>query len=159
VTARLTEIEEEHGGEDGALAELDKVTKANVTARLKEIKGEKDAKEEAAVLNDWLKLNNNEAGLKKRVRDAEAALDAKAYSRYPKLFEAEIKALVVDGKWLTVLDGAIHGEMERVSHELTARLNELGERYDTPLPEMACRVADLEARVSRHLERMGFSWT
>ena len=35
----MTELEEEHGGEEGAFSELDKVNKANVTARLKEIKG------------------------------------------------------------------------------------------------------------------------
>ena len=78
VTAKLAELEEEHGGEDGAFADLDKVNKANVTARLKEIKGDKEAKDEAAVLNDWLKLNADEADLKKRLKDAEAALDAKA---------------------------------------------------------------------------------
>ncbi len=38
VTAKLTELEEEHGGEEGAFSELDKVNKANVAARLKEIK-------------------------------------------------------------------------------------------------------------------------
>ena len=43
VTAQMTELEEEHGGEEGAFAELDKVNKANVTARLKEIKGDKEA--------------------------------------------------------------------------------------------------------------------
>ena len=42
ITARLTEMEEEHGGEDGAFTEFDKVNKANITARLKEIKGDKD---------------------------------------------------------------------------------------------------------------------
>ena len=51
VTAQMTELEEEHGGEEGAFSELDKVNKANVTARLKEIKGDKEAKDEAAVLN------------------------------------------------------------------------------------------------------------
>ena len=45
VTAQMTELEEEHGGEEGAFSELDKVNKANVTARLKEIKGDKEAKE------------------------------------------------------------------------------------------------------------------
>ena len=45
-------MDEEHGGEDGAFADLDKVNKANVIARVKEIKGDKDAKDEAAVLND-----------------------------------------------------------------------------------------------------------
>ncbi|KAB1085074.1 type I restriction-modification system subunit M [Neorhizobium galegae] len=50
VVASITELEEEHGGEDGAFAELEKVNKANVAARLKEVKGDKEAKEEAAVL-------------------------------------------------------------------------------------------------------------
>ena len=72
VTARLAEMEEEHGGEDGAFPERDKVNKANVTERLKEIKGDKDAEDEAAALNDWLKLNNEEADLKKRIKEAEA---------------------------------------------------------------------------------------
>ena len=46
ISAQMAELEEEHGGEDGAFSELDKVNKANVTARLKEIKGDKEAKEE-----------------------------------------------------------------------------------------------------------------
>ena len=136
VTARLAELEEEHGGEEGAFAELDKVNKANVAARLKEIKGDKEAKDEAAVLNEWLKLNDEEADLKKRLKDAEAALDAKAYAQYPKLTEAEIKTLVVDDKWLAALDAAIHGEMDRISQQLTQRVKELAERYETPLPQM-----------------------
>ena len=159
VTARLTEMEEEPGGEDGAFAELDKVNKAHVTARLKEIKGDKDAKDETAVLNDWLKLNGEEAALKKRLKQAEAALDAQAYARYPKLIEAEIKTLVVDDKWLAAIDTAVHGEMDRVSRQLTQRVKELAERYETPAPRLTDRVAELEAKVDRHLERMGFSWT
>ncbi len=155
----MTELEEEHGGEDGAFSELDKVNKANVAARLKEIKGDKDAKDEADVLNAWLKLNTEEADLKKRLKEAEAALDAKAYAQYPKLTEAEIKTLVVDDKWLAALDAAIHGEMDRVSQALTQRVKELAERYETPLPQMVSQMAGLEEKVNRHLERMGFSWT
>jgi type I restriction enzyme M protein len=159
VTAGLTELEEEHGGDEGAFAELDKVTKANVAARLKEIKGDKEAKDEAAVLNDWLRLNTEETDLKRHLKEAEVALDAKAYARYPKLTEDETKALVVDDKWLATLDAAVHGEMDRVSQQLTQRVKELAERYDTPLPQMAFGVAELEAKVNHHLKRMGFSWT
>ena len=158
VTAKLAELEEEHGGEDGVLSELDKVNKANVAARLKEIKNDKDAKDEAGVLTDWLKLNTEEADLKKRLKDAEGQLDAQAYAYYPKLTEAEIKILVVDDKWLAALDQDIHGEMDRVSQALTLRVKELAERYETPLPRMVGRVAELEAKVNRHLERMGFAW-
>ena len=158
VTAKLTELEEEHGGEDGAFSELDKVNKVNVAARLKEIKNDKDAKDEAAVLGDWLKLNTDESDLKKRLKDAEAELDAKAYAHYSKLTEAEIKTLAVDDKWLTALERDIHGEMDRVSQRLTQRVKELAERYETPLPQVTDRVAELEAKVNRHLEKMGFTW-
>ena len=157
-TARLTELEEEHGGEDGAFADLDKINKATVAARLKEIQGDKESEDEAAVLNEWLKLNDKESDLKKRLKDSEAALDGLALAKYPKLSELEIKSLVVDDKWLAALDAAIHGEMDRVSQQLTQRVKELAERYETPLPQMVGRAAELEAKVSRHLQTMGFSW-
>ena len=158
VAARTTELEEEHGGEDGAFAALDNVNKAHVAARLKEIKGDIDAQDEAAVLSDWLKLNGEEGDLKKRLKDAEAALDTKAYAHYPKLTEAEVQTLVVDDKWLAALDAAIHGEMDRISQALTQRVKELAERYETPMPQQVRTVAELEGEVNRHLERMGFLW-
>ncbi len=160
--AELAELEEEEGGEEGIFAELEKVNRASVTARLREARAiyntNDDAGAEAAVLDKWLALSNREAELKKQLRDAEADLDAKAYARYPKLTEAEIKTLVVDDKWLAALAAAIHGEMDRISQALTQRVKELAERYETPLPAATSRVAELEARVNRHLERMGFAW-
>jgi type I restriction enzyme M protein len=159
VTARLSELEEEHGGEEDAFAELEKVNKASVATRIKEIKGDRDAKVEATVLKDWVKLNAEEADLKRRLKEAEAALDAKAYAHYPCLTASEVKTLVVDDKWLAALDAAIHGEMDRVSRQLTQRVRELGERYEIPLPQMASRVAELESKVNHHLVRMGFAWT
>jgi type I restriction enzyme M protein len=156
VTAQLAELEEEHGGEEGAFAELDKVNKANVSARLKEIKGDKTAKEEIAALDAWLKLSTQETDLKKSLKDAEAELDALAYAKYPKLSEAEIKTLVVEDKWLAALDKDIHGEMDRISQALTQRVKELAERYETPLPMLAGNVASLSAKVEAHLRKMGF---
>ncbi len=159
VIAQLAELEEEHGGEDGAFSEFEKVNKANVAARLKEIRGDRDARDEAAALNDWIKFDRQETDLKKRLKDAEAALDAKAYAHYPKLTEPEVKALVVDDKWLATLDAAIHGDMNRVSQQLSTRVKELVERYETALPQLANRVAELEDKIKHHLERMGFAWT
>jgi len=63
----------------------------------------------------------------------------------------------VDDKWLAVLEAAIHDEMERISQALTQRVKELAERYETPMPQMVSRVAKLETKVNRYLERMGFS--
>ncbi len=158
IAAQMTEMEEEHGGEEGASSELDKVNKGNVTARLNEIKADEEAKEEAGVLSSWLKLSNQESGLNAQLKNAEATLDAKAYAKYPTLTEDEIKTLVVDDKWLAAIDAAIHGEMDRISQALTRRVKELADRYENPLPQQVGKVADLEQIVNRHLEKMGFSW-
>jgi type I restriction enzyme M protein len=154
-SATLAELEEEHGGEEGFLGTLDKINKAEVNAQLKKVKGDKEAKEEAAVLKQWLKLNTEEAELKKAIRDAEAALDQLAYDQYPKLSEAEIQTLVVDDKWLTTLATAIQGELDRVSQTLTGRIRLLAERYAAPLPQIVDEVEELAAKVAAHLGKMG----
>jgi type I restriction enzyme M protein len=156
VAAEMTEMEEEHGGEDGAFSELDKVNKMGVTARLKAIKGDKEAREEADVLHTWLKLCTQETDLKKTLKETEATLDALAYAQYPRLTVDEIKTLVVEDKWLATISAAIHGEMDRISQALTQRVKELAERYETPIPKAASQVAEWEQKVNKHLERMGF---
>jgi type I restriction enzyme M protein len=158
VTTKMTELEEEHGGEGGAFSELDKVNKAIVTASLKEIKGDPEAKDEAAVLKEWLKLADEEADLTKRLKDAQADLDANVYAQYPKLAEVDVKTLVVDDKWLAILDAAVQREIDRIGQALTQRVKELAERYETPMPQQVRTVAKLEQKVNRHLERMGFLW-
>jgi len=180
VSAKLAELEEEHSGEDAAFGGFDKINAVAVKDRLREIEDELKVEikaaqrgkrgvtaanepddaisEELRVLLEWMKLAAEESALKKRVKEADAALDAAAYAQYPKLTEAEVQALVVDDKWLTTLDGAVHGEMASLSRQLTARVKELAERYEAPLPRLNERVAELETRVNRHLEKMGFSW-
>ncbi|HEY3439701.1 MAG TPA: type I restriction-modification system subunit M [Paludibaculum sp.] len=158
VAASISELEEEEGGEEGGFAELEKVNRGSVTARLREIKNDSEAKEERAVLNKWIELNDKEAQLKKKVKEAEAALDKKAYDHYAKLTEPEIKTLVVDDKWLAALDAVIHGEIEGISNSLADRVRQLAERYEKPVPELAKISAELETRVGQHLEQMGFQW-
>ena len=154
--SQMAEMEEEHGWEEGLFAELNKVSKAEVSKRLKEIKGDKEAKDEAAALKAWLDLAEKEADAKKALKAAETDLDAKALAQYPKLTEAEVQTLVVEDKWLAALAAAIHGEMDRISQALTRRVKELAERYETPLPQAAAQVTELEKKVNRHLEKMGF---
>ncbi|MCS5690439.1 N-6 DNA methylase [Cyanobium sp. FGCU-6] len=157
-SSRLAELEEEHGGDEGAFSELDKITKAAVNARIKEIRKDPEAAEELAVLREWLELSDEEAATKKALKAAEAELDDQAYGRYDSLTEAEVRELVVQGKWLDSLEQSVSAEVERVSQALTSRLKQLGERYGEPLPAISTRVEELEARVASHLERMGFAW-
>jgi len=159
VSAQLTELEEEHSGEDAVFSGFDKINKASVIERAKEIGNDPDADDELTVLKTWLALSGNEAALKKDLRDAEAELDAQAYAYYPELSESDIKTLVVDDKWLANLDTAIHGEMDRISQQLTQRVKQLAERYETPVPQINLRVDALQAKVNSHLQRMGFVWS
>jgi type I restriction enzyme M protein len=157
-SSHLEELEEEHGGEEGAFAELEKLNKGNINARIKEIKKDPEAAEELGVLREWLELSEEEAATKKALKAAEADLDDQAYGRYDSLSDAEVRELVVNGKWLATLEQAVAAEVERVSQQLTSRLKELGERYGEALPQISERVEELEAKVAGHLERMGFSW-
>jgi type I restriction enzyme M protein len=157
--ASIAELEEEHGGEEGYFGALEKLAKAEVSARLKEIKGDKDAKEEAAVLKRWLDLAESESVLKRAVKEHDAALDTLAYDKYPTLTEAEIKVLVVDDKWMARLAIAVQDELDRVSQTLTGRIRELASRYETPLPRLTDEVAMLAARVQGHLVQMVASWS
>jgi type I restriction enzyme M protein len=158
VAAEIAEMEEENGGDEGVFAGLDKLNRANVAARLKEARNDEDTEDEAALLYAWLKLSDRETALKRALKDAEADLDAKAYAKYPTLTEAEIQTLVVDDKWLAALETAVHSELDQISQALAARVNVLAERYETPMPDLACMAGELEQTVNRHLERMGFSW-
>jgi type I restriction enzyme M protein len=162
-SARKGELEEEHGGEEGAFAELEKVNKGSVGRRVKELRVDSGelrvgSGDELVVLEEWLGLNGEEGRLKKEIKAAEAALDGLVYAHYPALSEEEIKRLVVEEKWLAALGEALGGEMERISQRLTQRVKGLAERYESPLPQMNEDVAALEEKVKGHLERMGFSW-
>lgn len=158
LAVQQSELEEEHGGEDGAFAELDKVNKGEVGKRLKEIKRDADAADEARVLKQWSQLDKKQSDLKKHIKDQDAALDQLAYEQYSQLSVDEIKTLVVDDKWLTALEAAVRGELERVSQTLTGRMRQLAERYDTPLPKLTEHLESLTVRVDEHLKKMGVTW-
>lgn len=159
--AQLTELEEEHSGEDAVFSGFDSITAAAVKERVRELGegGDGDDAAELAVLQQWQRLADTAAALKKQLREAEAALDTMAFQHYPKLKEADVKALVIDDKWLARLHADVQGELDRISQTLTGRIRELAERYATPLPQLTDDVESLARRVDEHLKKMGFAWT
>jgi type I restriction enzyme M protein len=157
-SAQCTELEEEHGGDDGVFAQFDKINKQTVAAGLADLRGVAEGRDDADVLQRWLDCAASEAAAKKKLKDAEEALDEKALAVYPKLSERDVKALVVDGKWLATVAAAVADEVERISQRLTERCRELADRYDVALPDVAERVEGLEGKVKAHLQKMGFAW-
>jgi type I restriction enzyme M protein len=155
----LEEMAEEHGGEDGLLAEAkndkDKLTKASAAARLKDIKKDPDAADERKVLQAYVKLAEQATDTGTKLKTAQEELTAKVAAKYPKLTEDEIKTLVVIDKWLATLAAAVQGELDRVSQTLTGRIRQLAERYASPLPQLTDEVEQLAAKVAKHLKKMG----
>lgn len=161
VTRQIEELEEEHGGDEGLLAEArndkGKITAKGVKDRLKTIKADPIAADEKQVLQQYTALADQEAGASKRVKEAQRELDAKVVAMYGRMTQPEVQVLVVLDKWLAALNQRVKGELDRVSQALTGRIKQLADRYATPLPQLTLEVDALQAKVNEHLKKMGFA--
>jgi len=162
VQIELTELEEEHTGEEGLLADAtndnNKITKATATKRLKEIKKDKTEKEAVALLEKVLELFEKEAKAKKELKTLEEQLDQMTLQQFGKLTADEVKTLVVDDKWLTTIKAKIQTEIDAISQRLTGRVKELAERYATTLAALNQSTQTQEDKVLQHLQKMGLAW-
>ena len=160
ISRQMEELDEEHGGEEGLLAEAktdkSKLTAKSVKDRLKAIKDDKDAIDERNALDVYFGLIEQDAAAGKKVKDARKALDTTVAAKYIQLTESEIKTMVVHDKWLAAIGASVQGELDRVSQALTGRIRQLAERYATPLPMLAKDLATLASRVDEHLMKLGF---
>jgi type I restriction enzyme M protein len=182
LTRQRDELDEEHGGDDGLFAQADVLTdkggvdKKVLAKRVKELQkarsggpeqkeifadeaAKQEAADELAVLATYLKLLDDEETARKKVKQARADLDRAALKKYADLTTDEVKTLVVDDKWTVALSAAMTGELERISQQLTRRIVELADRYDTPLPQLTATTDALTATVDAHLQKMGFAWS
>lgn len=159
LATNISELEEEHGGEEGHFAELDKINKGEAQKRIKAITEEKDkeAADELKTLKKYVALHNKLSATRKDVKTAEQNLDEEAYNKYPTLSEQDVKTLVVDDKWMANLSTAINDEIEQTSQHLSTRIKELAQRYAQPLPEIDTAVNQLEEKVISHLAKMGYA--
>jgi len=163
IKQQLVELEEEHGGEEGLLADAkndkDKVTKAGVLKRMKEITGDADYADELEVLQKYLELSETEAALGKQIKDSEVLLEKKLLEKYKNLTSEEIKVLLVDDKWMTTIEQEIKTEVERICQRLSQRIKELAERYGSTLSDVSGKVTEYETKVREHLVKMGFNFS
>lgn len=160
--SRLDELVEEQTGDEGYLKEYlndkDKLDDKQIVARLKKLKTERPDSEEYQILCNYTNLSKTLKDQNKIVKDLYAALDAEIKDLYPLLTMDEIKELLINHKWyFTIFDG-IKALYAATSHRMASRVTELAERYENTLPELEATVSDYEAKVRKHLERMGFTW-
>ena len=161
--AKMDELREVHGVEDGLLSnaidDKQKISKKNLQQAVKDLgKRNADNADEYDMLQQYKKLMDEEAELQIKIKEALKTLEAAIIKKYPTLSIDEIKTVVVEKKWMQGMEQRIKTEMDNISHRLTQRIKELAERYETPLPELAGEVEEIEKKVNTHLEKMGFVW-
>lgn len=155
VSSTITDYTEEHGDEEGLLADAatDKgsFNKSSVNARLKLATDS----EEITALKQLLAYFDAEATAKKSLKEAQDALDKAVFEHYPTLDDAAIKTLLIEDKWHATLQGRIEDEIERITAQLANRIKELDERYAEPLSQIVDEVETLSQKVQAHLQAMG----
>ncbi len=163
LNARMEELAEEHGGEDGLLANaLDdkgKISKVSLQKAIKALgKKTSDNAEEYEMLHEYKRLMDEEAETQAIIKSAKALLEQAVIAKYPTLTLGDIQRLVVEKKWLRAVRERVQTEMDNISRRLAGRIKELAERYETPLPAQTDEVRALEEKVHAHLAAMGFVW-
>jgi len=162
ILVQMDEMEEEHGGEDGLMADAkndkDKITAASVKERLKRIRNSREDEEERKLLETYMNFYEEQYVLNKKVKELLRELEINVWNKYLVLTDTEIKTIVVDDKWIQTMDVALHTEMQHISQRLTGRIRELSLRYENTLPQQIDELKKLEAKVNDHLVKMGFAW-
>lgn len=157
-TAALTEHAEEYGADDAPLTEAtnDKgaYTKQLVSASIREAKNSGDS-ETLKLAQEALALVNEEAALKRAVKDAQAALDEMTLRKYGDLTDDDIELVVLDDKWKAAILKKIDGEVEGLTLALVARIQQLGERYSETSGDLEAELKKLESKITTHLADMG----
>ena len=157
-SAAVTEHAEEHGVDEALLSDAtnDKgaYTKQLLTAAMKTAKAAHDD-ETLSCANEALKLLNTEAAAKKAFKDAQDKLDFDTLKKYGELTEEEAKALVLEDKWRAVIVHRVAGEVEALTLDLVARIQQVGERYAETVGNLDDELGRLEAKVTSHLAAMG----
>ncbi len=156
----LSEYLEEHAVEGGliweAVDDKDKVTQKSVAAALMDAKASSEV-DEVLALNEVTRLINAGGAARKAVKDAQASLDLLTLGKYGDLDETDVKCLVLDDKWKSVVVGRIADEVNSLTLNLVARIQELGERYGETVSVLDARLVRLESKVASHLADMGIS--
>ncbi len=154
----VQEYVEEQSGEGGLLAEAiedDKINRALASARLMEAKKEGSDPEEVDALERLLKLYADEAEAKKAVKEAQAELDLLTLKQYRILTADEVKILVLDDKWQSMIVSRVVAEVEALTIGLVSRIQVLGDRYSKTAGALKDQLDSLESKVADHLAAMG----
>ena len=114
--------------------------------------------EELDILHRYLQIVKEESERKKEHKRKLDILYKSVITKYDKLTVTQIKTLVVEDKWFASIRVAIEREVQSLTQQLDGRVKVLEERYSCPLPVLEREERGLNAKVEKHLRKMGMEW-
>ena len=157
----IMQMIEENIGDDGLLNEViegdldkPKVTTKAIKARLKEIGKDSEYLDEKDLLDELSKLLDMQTSVKGEIKTLQDELYEKIDIKYQHLVEEEIKAMVVEDKWISSLSSMVEEELNHVSQSLSDRISELAIRYSSKLSEIISNIERLSVQVDAHLKKV-----
>jgi type I restriction enzyme M protein len=154
-TERLVELAEEFGGEEMLLSDYTN-DKGEFTKKL---------------VADGLKIKTLDEEERRALQIVKLAIDAEAdakqaaktlaeqvIARYSTLSEDEIKALLIETKWIGAVSDSIETVLDSVRRTLSGRLQTLATRYENTLTELSTEALAKSQAVEGHLRKMGLKW-
>jgi type I restriction enzyme M protein len=161
ISQQILLIDNDNQGEEDLFSEVrnnEKISKKDIPKRIKEIKNEPEFADELKILSEYVDLTEKEKELKQNIKSIDQQLDNDLHEKYNKLKESEIREIVIHDKWMASIYNSIYEELERISHNLAVRIEELFERYENTIPELSNDVKKLSTKVEEHLKMMGYKW-
>ena len=120
------------------------------------IKGNKEYKEEIALLETYLDLSGEDSELSKQFKESTKKLMDTVEVKYSSFKEEEIQKFIIEDKWFATLTSKVEEEIKRLSQKITGKITLLTEYYESPLKEKELELEKLEEKVNQHLKVMGF---
>lgn len=164
IKTQIQELQEEHANEEGLLAgaldDKGKITKASLNKAISEIKKATSPQEknELNLLKQYQNLMEQETQIQTKLKTKKQELNQKIETQYTKLSTKEIQTIIIEKKWMSELQNRIQKEIEKITHQLTQRIKELTQRYETPLIQIQKEVQEYQNKVEQHLKTMGYVW-
>lgn len=143
--------------DDGLYEMLDKVNEVNVKKALAAQK-KKEVEADAETVKVWdryVELCVRKKELTKATAALVDDLTGKVRAKYARLSAEDIKALVIEKKWIKEIQGRSSSEIKRVSESITSQVSVLNKRYSEPLPQIDAKIASISKTVKGYLKSMG----
>ncbi len=111
---------------------------------------------EIALLERFITICNNQSQYNKDLKQAQAELNIAVLKKYPTLTQDETRILIVEDKWINVLQTRTEQLLLDLIQQLSQRVKELALRYQNTVGELEKEQEELKEKVKHHLKIMGF---